>query len=66
MTLIQKLNGELGLTIIIIEHLMKVLTTLCHRLMIMENGGRIALGPPEEVCHDDKVIEVYLGRGKHA
>lgn len=34
--------------------------------MIMENGGRIALGPPEEVCRDDKVIEVYLGRGKHA
>lgn len=66
MILIQKLNKELGLTIIIIEHLMKVLTTLCHRLMIMENGGRIALGPPEEVCHDDKVIEVYLGRGKHA
>ncbi len=66
MALIQKINKELGLTIIIIEHLMKVLTTLCQRLLIMESGERITLGPPEEVCRNEKVIEIYLGRGKHA
>ena len=66
MDLIQKLNEELGVTIIIIEHLMKVLTKLCHRLMIMENGGKIALGSPKEVCCDERVVEVYLGKGKHA
>jgi len=66
MALIQKVNKELGLTIIIIEHLMKVLTELSNRLMIIESGKRIALGPPQEVVKDERVIEIYLGRGKHA
>jgi len=66
MDLIQKVNKGSGLTIIIIEHLMKVLTTLCQRLLIMESGQRIALGPPEEVCRNEKVIEIYLGKEKHA
>ncbi len=66
MGLIKKLNKELGLTIIIIEHLMKVLTGLSKRMMILENGRRIALGPPQEVVKDERVIEIYLGRSKHA
>jgi len=65
-TVVQRVNQERGLTIVIIEHLMKVLTKLSNRLMIMVNGARIALGPPEEVTKDEKVIEIYLGRGKHA
>lgn len=64
--LIQKVNKELGLTIIIIEHLMKVLTQLSDRLMIMQNGMKVIIGPPEEVVKDEKVIEIYLGRSKHA
>jgi len=66
MALIQKVNKELGLTIIIIEHLMKVLKQLSNRLMIMESGTNIIIGPPEEVVKDEKVIEIYLGRSKHA
>jgi len=66
MGLILKINKELGLTIVIIEHLMKVLTALSNRMMIIENGKRIALGPPQEVVKDERVIEIYLGRGKHA
>ena len=57
---IKKINQELGITIIIIEHIMKVLTKLCHRLMIMENGQQIAFGPPEEVAKDPRVIDIYL------
>lgn len=64
--LIQKINKELGLTIVIIEHLMKALTKLSKRLMIIESGKKIALGPPQEVVKDERVIEIYLGRGKHA
>jgi len=63
---VQKVNKERGLTIIVIEHLMKVLTKLSNRLMIMVNGERLAMGPPMEVTKDERVIEVYLGRGKHA
>ena len=61
MTLFQKINKELGLTIIIIEHLMKVLTELSQRLLILQNGERICIGAPQEVTKDKRVIEVYLG-----
>lgn len=65
-TLVQKINQELGLTVIVIEHLMKVLTELSQRLMILQNGEKICIGSPQEVTQDKRVIEVYLGRGKHA
>lgn len=61
MTLFKKINQELGLTIIVIEHLMKVLTELSQRLMILQNGEKICIGPPQEVTKDKRVIEVYLG-----
>lgn len=60
-TLFQKINKELGITIIIIEHLMKVLVEVSRRLMIINNGEKICVGPPEEVTKDRRVIEVYLG-----
>ena len=61
MTLFQKINKELGVTIIVIEHLMKVLTELSQRLMILQNGEKICIGPPQEVTQDKRVIEIYLG-----
>jgi branched-chain amino acid transport system ATP-binding protein len=61
MGLIQRINRELGITIIIIEHIMKVLIELCNRLMILNNGEKLCLGPPREVAKDKKVREVYLG-----
>jgi branched-chain amino acid transport system ATP-binding protein len=59
--LFQKINKELGITIVIIEHLMKVLVEVSHRLMIMNNGEKICIGPPQEVTRNKEVIEVYLG-----
>jgi branched-chain amino acid transport system ATP-binding protein len=44
-----------------VMHLMKVLIEISDRLMIIHNGARIAMGPPQEVAKDKKVIEVYLG-----
>jgi len=64
-TLFQRINKELGVTIIIIEHLMKVLTEVSDRLLILHNGQKICLAPPKQVAEDEKVIEVYLGR-QHA
>ena len=61
MDLFRKINEELGMTIIIIEHFMKVLTELAQRLMILENGAKLCIGPPEEVTQDKRVIESYLG-----
>jgi len=57
----QKINKELGLTILIIEHLMKVLTEVSQQLMILQNGEKICIGPPQEVTKDKRVINVYLG-----
>ena len=51
-----------GVTIIMIEHRMDVLTKLSTRLMIIHYGKRIALGEPEDVCEDQDVIECYLGK----
>lgn len=61
--LFKRINQELGLTIIIIEHFMKVLTELSRRLLILENGRMICLGAPSAVVRNQKVIECYLGDG---
>lgn len=61
MELIKKMNQELGITIIIIEHFMKVLTELTKTLLIIETGTEICCGDPVEVTNNPKVIECYLG-----
>ena len=61
MELIRKMNKELGITIIIIEHFMKVLTDLAKTLLIIETGTEICSGDPVTVTNNPKVIECYLG-----
>ncbi len=61
MELIRRINQELGVTIVIIEHFMKVLTELTESLLIIETGSEICCGDPVEVTNDPKVIECYLG-----
>jgi branched-chain amino acid transport system ATP-binding protein len=61
MDLIRRINVELGITIIIIEHFMKVLTELTESLLIIESGRKICCDAPENVANNPKVIESYLG-----
>ena len=61
MDLILRINQELGITIVIIEHFMKVLTELTDQLLIIESGRQICLGEPEAVTRDPEVIASYLG-----
>jgi branched-chain amino acid transport system ATP-binding protein len=58
---IRKVNQEMGITIIIIEHFMKVLTELTSALLIIETGTKVCLGDPETVVNEPEVIECYLG-----
>jgi branched-chain amino acid transport system ATP-binding protein len=59
--MIKQVNEKKGITVIIIEHFMKVLTELSKRMMVLERGAEICLGPPREVTQNKKVIECYLG-----
>jgi branched-chain amino acid transport system ATP-binding protein len=61
MELIGRINRDLGITIIIIEHFMKVLTELTEMLMIIESGRMICCDEPAKVVKDPRVIKSYLG-----
>ena len=52
-----------GVTIVLIEHVMRFLTRLSSRVMIMHHGEKIYEGPPEGLASDAKVVDVYLGDG---
>ena len=61
MDLIRKINQDLGITVVIIEHFMKVLTELTELLLIIESGRKICCDYPVKVVNKQEVIECYLG-----
>jgi branched-chain amino acid transport system ATP-binding protein len=60
--IIRKIRNDLNLTILLIEHDMKVIMNLCEHIFVMATGEVIARGTPDEIRNHEKVIAAYLGR----
>jgi branched-chain amino acid transport system ATP-binding protein len=62
MRLVDKILAE-GITVFLIEHDMKVVMGISRNIAVLDHGELIALGPPEVIRKDQRVIEAYLGKG---
>jgi branched-chain amino acid transport system ATP-binding protein len=65
MELITRIRDK-GITIVMIEHVMKAIMRLCERIIVLHHGEKIAEGTPQEIAASRAVIKVYLGEGAHA
>jgi len=59
--LIKQINKQ-GVTVLIVEHVMRVIMGLCDRVIVLHHGEKICEGTPKQVCADENVVKVYLGK----
>lgn len=59
--LVRRVNRELGITLFIVEHVLRVIMSLCNKIYVLEYGQIIAVGTAEQVTTNERVIKAYLG-----
>ena len=57
---------DTGITIFMVEHVMKAIMGICERIIVLHHGEKICEGTPKEIAGNKQVIEIYLGEGAHA
>ena len=60
MDLVAKIH-DMGITIFMIEHVMKAIMSICTRIIVLHHGEKIAEGTPKKIAANNRVIEAYLG-----
>ena len=65
MELVNRIRDK-GITVMMIEHVMKAIMNVCERIIVLHHGEKIAEGTPQEIATSEKVIKVYLGEKAHA
>ncbi len=61
-TLLRRIRDEKGVTLILIEHVIRLVMDVCDQVTVLSSGRRIAEGPPDAVRNDAEVIEAYIGK----
>lgn len=57
-----KCISDQGITILIVEHVMRIIMSLCDRLTVLHHGAKISEGKPQDVINDKAVVKIYLGK----